>query len=218
MVGSFPRFSAWTTQLRRNVAAVASRWRHCVTFHPLGIEPKTLNTDSDVFNYNVKLWVQNYTSLLMQIRMKSLCGVRSMKHGQNQNHAECCWKTDDGVKNLKTQSLRFWIEPKAFFCIASNDTCKTADIRQSLNKKSLLLRPKRSKVRWYGQSNMSHVTPMPKERTAKSCGVQILLVNGLWHDYVGLVVAFHQSIYPSLQRIEMFGNFNSNNCPAISKV
>ena len=27
--GPSPRFSAWATQLRRNVAAVASRWRHC---------------------------------------------------------------------------------------------------------------------------------------------------------------------------------------------
>ena len=27
--GPSPRLSAWTTQLRRNVAAVVSRWRHC---------------------------------------------------------------------------------------------------------------------------------------------------------------------------------------------
>ena len=30
--GPFPRFSAWATQLRRNIAAVASRWRHCIRF------------------------------------------------------------------------------------------------------------------------------------------------------------------------------------------
>ena len=30
--GSTPRLSAWTTQLQRNVAAVASRWLHCARF------------------------------------------------------------------------------------------------------------------------------------------------------------------------------------------
>ena len=28
--GPTPQFSAWATQVRRNVAAVASRWLHCV--------------------------------------------------------------------------------------------------------------------------------------------------------------------------------------------
>ena len=31
-----PRLNAWTTQLRRNIAAVASRWRHCVRFDRAG--------------------------------------------------------------------------------------------------------------------------------------------------------------------------------------
>ena len=30
--GPTPRLSAWATQLQRNVAAVASRWLHCVRF------------------------------------------------------------------------------------------------------------------------------------------------------------------------------------------
>ena len=30
--GPSPRLSAWATQLRRNVATVAGRWRHCVRF------------------------------------------------------------------------------------------------------------------------------------------------------------------------------------------
>ena len=30
--GSTPGLSAWATQLQRNVAAVASRWLHCVRF------------------------------------------------------------------------------------------------------------------------------------------------------------------------------------------
>ena len=44
--GPSPRLSAWATQLRRNVAAVASRWRHCVDLTAPGIEPQTSRTDS----------------------------------------------------------------------------------------------------------------------------------------------------------------------------
>ena len=44
--GPFPRLSAWATQLRRNVATVASRWRHCVDLTGPGIEPQTFRTDS----------------------------------------------------------------------------------------------------------------------------------------------------------------------------
>ena len=44
--GPFPRLSAWATQLRRNVATVASRWRHCVDLIGPGIEPQTSRTDS----------------------------------------------------------------------------------------------------------------------------------------------------------------------------
>ena len=32
-----PRLSAWAAQLRRNVATIASRWRHCVRFDRPGI-------------------------------------------------------------------------------------------------------------------------------------------------------------------------------------
>ena len=44
--GPFPQLSAWATQLRRNVATVASRWRHCVDLTGPGIEPQTSRTDS----------------------------------------------------------------------------------------------------------------------------------------------------------------------------
>ena len=40
--GPSPRLSAWATQLRRNVATVASRWRHCVDLTGPGIEPQNL--------------------------------------------------------------------------------------------------------------------------------------------------------------------------------
>ena len=44
--GPSPRLSAWATQLRKNVATVASRWRHCVNLTGPGIEPQTSRTDS----------------------------------------------------------------------------------------------------------------------------------------------------------------------------
>ena len=54
------------------------------------------------------------------------------------------------------------------------DKDKSADIRESLNIESLLLRLKRSQLRWYG-----HVTRMSHERTAKNCSVQHQLVESL---------------------------------------
>ena len=44
--GPSPRLSAWATQLRRNVATVASRWRHCADLTGPGIQPQTSRTDS----------------------------------------------------------------------------------------------------------------------------------------------------------------------------
>ena len=37
---------SWATQLRRNVTAVASRWRHCADLTGPGIEPQTFRTES----------------------------------------------------------------------------------------------------------------------------------------------------------------------------
>ena len=44
--GLSPPRSAWATQLRRNVAAVASRWRHCANLTGPGIEPQTSRAES----------------------------------------------------------------------------------------------------------------------------------------------------------------------------
>ena len=44
--GPSPRLTTWATQLRRNVATVASRWRHCVDLTSPGIEPQTFRTAS----------------------------------------------------------------------------------------------------------------------------------------------------------------------------
>ena len=38
--GPSPRLSAWVTQLRRSIAAVANRWRRCANLTGLGIEPR----------------------------------------------------------------------------------------------------------------------------------------------------------------------------------
>ena len=40
------RLSAWAKQLRRNIATVASRWRHCGDLTDPGMEPQTARIDS----------------------------------------------------------------------------------------------------------------------------------------------------------------------------
>ena len=42
-----PLLSAWATQRRKNVAAVASRWRHCADLTGPGIEPQISRTNSN---------------------------------------------------------------------------------------------------------------------------------------------------------------------------
>ena len=44
--GPSPRLSVWPTQLRRNVATVASRWRRCADLTSPRIKPQTYRTDS----------------------------------------------------------------------------------------------------------------------------------------------------------------------------
>ena len=44
--GPSPPRSAWATQLRRNVAAVTSRWRHCADLTDPAIEPQTYRIES----------------------------------------------------------------------------------------------------------------------------------------------------------------------------
>ena len=43
--GSLPWRSPWATQLRTNVATMASRWRHCDDLADPAIEPLTSRTD-----------------------------------------------------------------------------------------------------------------------------------------------------------------------------
>ena len=69
--GPSPRLSAWATQLRRNVAAVASRWRHCADLTGPGIEPHTSRTE------NVRLATElmagtNKSMIVWNIALKSV--------------------------------------------------------------------------------------------------------------------------------------------------
>ena len=50
--GPSPRLSAWATQLRRHVAAVASRRRHSDPFDRPGNRTPNLRTDSDDLTVN----------------------------------------------------------------------------------------------------------------------------------------------------------------------
>ena len=74
--GPSPRLSAWATQLRRNVATVASRWRHCVDLTGPGIEPQTSRTDSVRFATEPTAGYSKKTiaclSFIMQKRLKVL--------------------------------------------------------------------------------------------------------------------------------------------------
>ena len=101
------------------------------------------------------------------------------------------------------------------------DKIKSADIRESLNIESPLLRIERSQLRWYG-----HATRMSKERPAKKllCSTPIGRrprgrPRTRWRDDVKILVGFalvsQQSIYPLLQRIEMFEGSNSSCCQNI---
>ena len=50
-LGPSLRLGAWITQLKRNVAAVLSHWRHCVRLPGQGFEPKTFRVDSNVLSH-----------------------------------------------------------------------------------------------------------------------------------------------------------------------
>ena len=62
--GPSPRLSAWATQLRRNVATMASRWRRCVDLTGPVIEPQTSRTDS------VRLATELMAGLLLFLLIK----------------------------------------------------------------------------------------------------------------------------------------------------
>ena len=68
--GPSPRLSAWATQLRRNVATVASRWRHCVDLTGPGVEPLTSRTDSVRFATELTAGSQwNYNRELVLLKV-----------------------------------------------------------------------------------------------------------------------------------------------------
>ena len=96
---------------------------------------------------------------------------------------------------------------------------KSADIRESRNIDSLLYRPEKLQLRWYGCA-----TRMSQKRRAKNCSILHRLVKGFeavseldgettLKFLVNFALAFHQSTYYLLQRIDMLVGFNLNSCP-----
>ena len=76
--GPSPRLSAWATQLRRNVATVPSRWRHCVDLTGPGIEPQTSRTDS----------VRLATELTAGAMLYVIFIINSMNHQNQSSHSK----------------------------------------------------------------------------------------------------------------------------------
>ena len=68
--GPSPRLSAWATQLRRSVATVASRWRHCADLTGPGIEPQTSRTDSVRLATELTAGFSNYMLILRNNMLK----------------------------------------------------------------------------------------------------------------------------------------------------
>ena len=71
-----------------------------------------------------------------------------------------CWTMNEKVRfRVQAAEIRLL---RRINSLTSLDKVKSADIRESPNIESLLLRPERSQLRWYG-----HVTRMSQERSAK---------------------------------------------------
>ena len=71
-----------------------------------------------------------------------------------------CWIMNEKVRSrVQAAEMGFLRRISGLILL---DKVKSADIRESLNIESLLLRLEKSQLRWYG-----HVTRMPLERTAK---------------------------------------------------
>ena len=55
--GPSPRFSAWATQLRRNVATVACHWRHCADLTCPGIAPSRTDSVRLATELTARSWI-----------------------------------------------------------------------------------------------------------------------------------------------------------------
>ena len=82
--GPSPRLSAWATQLRTNVATVASRWRHCADLIGPRIEPQTSRTDSVCF---ACLTSQSSWQILQQIQRKNAMILEGFVQLQGRLHS-----------------------------------------------------------------------------------------------------------------------------------
>ena len=96
--GPSSRLSAWATQLRRNVAAVMSRWRHCADLTGPGIEPQTSRTES--VRLATELTADKYHKL--RNYYFHMINQKKKKHMQNQfqKHQKNIRKSWQLMKNL----------------------------------------------------------------------------------------------------------------------
>ena len=91
--GPSPRLSAWAAQLRRNVATVASRWRHCVDLTGPGVEPQTSRTDSVRFATELTAGCAHFVSLLnfgFEMKIRN-CGFDIWDSDSIRNHLNRLW-------------------------------------------------------------------------------------------------------------------------------
>ena len=91
---------------------------------------------------------------------------------------------------VQASEMGFW---RRVSSSTSLDKVKSADIRESLNIESLLLRLERSHLRWFG--HVTRFTRMPQERTAKKldCSTPIGRrprgrPRTRWREYVKILV------------------------------
>ena len=107
--GPFPRLSAWATQLRRNVATVASRWRHCADLTGPGIEPQTSRTDS------------------VRFATELTAGSWYCKNF----HSWYCKKKNHGIAKISNSTRHAKISKISLLC--SSSACAVAECRAEIN-------------------------------------------------------------------------------------
>ena len=128
-----------------------------------------------------------------------------------------CWIMNEKVRSqVQADEMGFLWRISG---LTLQDKVKSADIRESLNIESLLLRLERSQMRWYG-----HVTQMSQKRTAKKllCSTPIdrkprgrprTRLRDYVEDLSWSRLGIPAEHLPLLQRIEMLGGSNLSCCP-----
>ena len=115
--GPSPRLRAWATQLQRNVATVASRWRHCVDLTGWGIEPQISRTDS------VRVATELTAVVPFLLRMNFAC-VLCFKACEIVLSAGCCTYE---AQNLRLQLCTWLTQQKQLLhCASKTKKCSVS--------------------------------------------------------------------------------------------